>query len=646
MRWENLKLEPETATPLNLPGAVARTFDTPEFRGVTCYEIRAKSILNRVPAAAHLPFEWTINPYRGCTHACTYCLGGDTRILMADGRTKALAALSVGDEIYGTERRGASRRYVRTKVLAHWSTTKPAYRVTLADGTRLVASADHRFLTDRGWKHVADLTTDRRFVGTGRFADGPKLDDDYRRGYLAGVSCGAGGSAGSFHLALDDSEALNRCREFLADFGVATTRLRFHDGTPARRPLVAVRVSAEEGIDALPTLIARPDEPNESWTRGFLGGAFDSTGAHSQHVSLGGDGVATALARLGFAYDADGPGRIRLRGDLRDRLRFLHTVDPAIIRKRTVDGVAIRSGAPLGVVSVEDLGMTLPLYDITTGTGDFIADGVVSHNCFARKTHTYLDLDSGHDFDSRIIVKVNAPELLRKELSSASWQGKPIAMGTNVDPYQRAEGKYQLMRGILKVLGDYANPFSILTKGTLVLRDLDLLLDAAQRTDVRVSVSVGSVDQSLWRQVESGAPSPQARLRVCRTLTDAGIGCGVLMAPILPFLTDSDEHLEATVAAIAEAGADSITPIVLHLRPGAREWYLGWLGGARPDLVLQYERLYSGGAYAPREYTRVITSRVAELARGYGIGNRPPRSEYPKPAAEHLPPEDQQLALL
>jgi DNA repair photolyase len=252
--------------------------------------------------------------------------------------------------------------------------------------------------------------------------------------------------------------------------------------------------------------------------------------------------------------------------------------------------------------------------------------------CFARKTHTYLDLDAGHDFDSRIVVKVNAPELLRRELAAASWRGEPIAMGTNVDPYQRAEGRYRLMRGVLSTLRDYANPFSILTKGTLVLRDLDLLLAAARVTDVRVSVSVGFVDHSLWRQVEPGTPSPRARLRVCRTLADAGIGCGVLMAPVLPFLTDEDHQLEATVAAIADAGADSVTPIVLHLRPGAREWYLGWLGGARPDLVERYQRLYARGAYAPREYTRAIGERVAALARQYGIGTRPPRESRFMPA--------------
>ena len=244
--------------------------------------------------------------------------------------------------------------------------------------------------------------------------------------------------------------------------------------------------------------------------------------------------------------------------------------------------------------------------------------------CFARRTHEYLDLDAGLDFESKIVVKVNAPELLRKQLTSSRWAGDPIAMGTNVDPYQRAEGRYRLMPGILEALRDARNPFSILTKGTLVLRDLDLLREAAEVTDVSVKVSVGFVDEMLWRKVEPGTPAPRARLSVCRTLTDAGIGCGVLMAPILPYLTDSPDQLEATVWAIAAAGARSATPLVLHLRPGAREWYLAWLEREYPELMPQYQELYRNGAYAPQAYQRSISARVAQLARRYGVGTVSP----------------------
>jgi DNA repair photolyase len=244
--------------------------------------------------------------------------------------------------------------------------------------------------------------------------------------------------------------------------------------------------------------------------------------------------------------------------------------------------------------------------------------------CFARNTHTYLDLDAGHDFNSRIVVKVNAAERVRKELGSARWQGEPIAMGTNVDCYQRAEGRYRLMPGILAALRDYANPFSILTKGTLILRDLELLQQAAEVTDVGVAVSVGCTDADLWRTLEPGTPSPLRRLEACGTLGQGGLPCAVLMGPVVPFLSDSPAQLDATVRQAAQAGATSVTPIVLHLRPGAREWFLGWLGEHHPRLVPRYRALYGRGAYAPKAYQQRVAGQVRELAERYQVGRNQP----------------------
>ncbi|MFI5684295.1 Rv2578c family radical SAM protein [Streptomyces sp. NPDC051636] len=274
--------------------------------------------------------------------------------------------------------------------------------------------------------------------------------------------------------------------------------------------------------------------------------------------------------------------------------------------------------------------------------------------CFARRTHSYLDLDTGIGFDTQIVVKVNAPELLRRRLASPRWQGEHIAMGTNVDCYQRAEGRYRLMPGIISALTDHANPFSILTKGTLILRDLELLKQAARVTDVGISVSVGFTDQDLWRTVEPGTPAPERRLEVVRTLGEHGIGCGVLMAPVIPFLGDHPDRLRATVRAIAAAGATSVTPLVLHLRPGAREWFMAWLAAHHPHLVRRYERLYAEGAYAPKWYQRRITRQVHELAREYGIGPtragthrriRPPEPAEPHASGPDMP-EPVQLTLI
>ncbi|MEP6697546.1 MAG: radical SAM protein, partial [Pseudonocardiales bacterium] len=267
---------------------------------------------------------------------------------------------------------------------------------------------------------------------------------------------------------------------------------------------------------------------------------------------------------------------------------------------------------------------------------------------FARQTHTYLDLDAGHDFDSRVVVKVNAAEVLRRELARRTWRGEHVAMGTNVDCYQRAEGRYQLMRGILAALRDAANPFSILTKGTLVLRDLDLLQQAAEVTSVAANVSVGFLDHDVWRGVESGTPPPEARLAACRTVNDAGIDCGVLMAPVLPYLTDSPQQLDQTVQAIAESGARHVSPIVLHVRPGAREWFMSWLGEHHPTLVPRYRELYGGGSYAPRHYTDAVTCQVRDLAQRYGITRRGPaaRRGVRLRGEPGVPGQDAQLTLL
>src|SRR5215470_8714075 len=267
--------------------------------------------------------------------------------------------------------------------------------------------------------------------------------------------------------------------------------------------------------------------------------------------------------------------------------------------------------------------------------------------CFARNTHTYLDLDAGRDFDSKVVVKVNAPELLRRELAAPRWRGESIAMGTNVDCYQRAEGRYGLMRGIISALRDRANPFSILTKGTLITRDIDLLSQAAQVTRVGISFSVGFVDEALWRSVEPGTPSPRRRLDAVRRFVDAGFDITVLMAPILPGLTDTDEAIESTVAATAAAGASSVVPITLHLRPGTREWYSAWLDRTHPELVERYREIYANRSYAPKEFQRGISARVAQVARRHGL-NRPRAAEHRmvvEPPAEAAPPSEAQPAL-
>ncbi|GAB2682763.1 hypothetical protein GCM10027271_50510 [Saccharopolyspora gloriosae] len=219
-------------------------------------------------------------------------------------------------------------------------------------------------------------------------------------------------------------------------------------------------------------------------------------------------------------------------------------------------------------------------------------------------------------------------------------------MGTNTDPYQRAEGKYRLMREIIAALRDRANPFSVLTKGTLILRDLDLLRQAAEVAPVSVAVSLGSLQEQVWRAVEPGAPSPLRRLDVVRRLADAGVGCSVMMAPILPGLSDTPEQLDETVAALVGAGATSITPLVLHLRPGAREWYHAWLSRERPELLPLYERLYRNGAYAPKSYQDGVVERVRAAQRRHGMRTPREGTGFRIAGEERVPEGSGQLALL
>ena len=644
----------ETGLPLRVERV--RTFDTPDFAGMRFLEVEAKTALNRVRG---MPFPWSINPYRGCSHACSYCLAGETPILMADGRTKPMAAVRVGDAVFGTVRQGAYRRYVPTPVLDHWSTVRPAYRVTLADGTQLVASADHRFLTRRGWKHVTGaeqgharrphLTGNDKLLGFGRLAAPPKHTAEYRRGYLCGMIRGdahlgrysyerPGRSRGwvyRFRLALTDVEALARTRHYLADYGVATCSFLFQAASVRRRAVYGIRASSRSDVEAIASLIAWPTSASDKWTKGFLAGMFDAEGGYSRGVLRLHNTdeaiiakVTESLRRLAFAVAHEttdnGCKVVRVLGGLAEQLRFFCAVDPAITRKRTIDGRAVKSAAPLEVQEVRALGFDMPMFDMSTGTGDFVADGVVSHNCFARPTHAYLNLSPLGDFERTVVVKTNVAEVLRRELARPSWRGEPVAMGTNTDPYQRCEGRYALMPRIVSALAESRTPFSVLTKGTLITRDVALLAVAAATVPVTAALTVGMLDEQVWRQAEPGTPSPRARLQAVRRLNEAGVPTGVMLAPVMPGLNDDEEQLAALVEAAVAAGATHVSPIVLHLRPGVRELFWPWLSAHHPELVQRYERLYRG-SQAAKPYRERVTAFVAERRRAaWQRHGRPP----------------------
>jgi len=597
-------------------------------------EERARSIIARNDSP-DIPFEQSINPYRGCEHGCIYCVEGGTRVLMADGTTRPIAELREGDVAVGTVREGRYRRYAPSRVLAHWSVVKPAYRIILRDGTELVAGGDHRFLTERGWKHVTGaeqgrarrpfLTTANKLMGTGAFSLPIEKNANYQLGYLAGIIRGdgllrryryeprrAGGAEQhQFRLALVDQEALDRSREYLESWEIGTREFRFSRAGAGRQAMRAIRTNARVSVSEIRELIDWPGAATESWRAGFLGGIFDAEGSYSGGILRISNTdpriigwIASSLNAFGFRYELEeqtqaraGPiSVVRIRGGLKEHLRFFHLFDPAISRKRNVCGQAVKSAARLQVAGIEPLGRAMRLYDITTETEDFIANGVVSHNCYARPTHAYLELSPGLDFETKLFAKVNAVELLREELAAPGYRVSPLAFGTNTDCYQPVERRYGLMRGLIEVLADCEHPLTIVTKSALIERDIDLLAPMAQKNLVKAFVSVTTLDAKIARTLEPRAASPARRIDTIRALAGAGIPTGVLVAPMIPALTD--RTLEHVLEAAAAAGATRAGWILLRLANEVRPLFKEWLAAHYPqraDHVISLVRQSRGG---------------------------------------------------
>lgn len=240
--------------------------------------------------------------------------------------------------------------------------------------------------------------------------------------------------------------------------------------------------------------------------------------------------------------------------------------------------------------------------------------------CFARGSHTYLGLNSGPDFGQRIIVKTNIVEVLDRELTrKRAWKHELFALGTNTDPYQRAEGRYRLMPSVIDVLASHATPFSILTKGTLIRRDIPALVAAHQRVSVEIGMSIAILDDSLRLLLEPGAPNAAARLETVRQLTESGFDVAAFLMPVVPFLTDSAEQIVHALQRIKAAGATTVRHGVLHLRPGALESMQAWVRWHRPDLGPRFSDLYGKGAYKPVGYRQQISEKVHALAADLGL---------------------------
>jgi DNA repair photolyase len=382
-----------------------------------------------------------------------------------------------------------------------------------------------------------------------------------------------------FRLALVDLEPLRRAREYLSDFEVATREFVFQEAFAMRRRMVGIRTQARSHFERLQEICSWPASDTPSWRAGFLAGIFDAEGSYSRGILRISntdprilDEVKRCLGALRFdavvdrGTDSHRASQVSVRGGLREHLRFFHTVAPCITRKRNIEGQALKSVAKLGIESIEPLGIDIPMYDVTTGTGDFIANGVVSHNCYARPSHEYLGFGAGTDFDRKITVKPEAPRLLREAFERPSWKGELIVFSGVTDCYQPLEASYRLTRGCLEVCAEYRNPVGIITKSPLIERDLDVLQALAKVADVGVTVSIPLWDREHAHAVEPHVASPQRRTQIIERLAAAGLDVGVNVAPMIPGL--GDEDIARILEAAAAAGARRAGFVFLRL-PGS-----------------------------------------------------------------------------
>ena len=530
-------------------------------------------------------FDVGINPYRGCEHGCIYCLSPDTPVLHADMTWRRLGEIRIGDTLVGFDehaRPGTTRKLRPALVQNVWWSRKETLRL-VTGASEVVTTAEHRWLQARNfrWWHTRQLAPGKslRRIPT---VETPEIDDDYRAGYLAGLSLGDGASRhrSRWRVALPDREPLERAVEYLKCFGVEA----HVDPSPAK---VEVR-----SLYALPVVdkIVHVERTSASYRRGFVAGFFDAEGYSGDSLRISQvelrvlERVSSYAASLGFRFRleprAPRASTIRLVGSTAERMRFFAVCRPAIHRK--LEAVFGREPAwePEPIEAIERTG-TRDVLDIQTSTGTFFAAGLATHNCYARPTHEYLGFSSGLDFETRIVVKHDLPELLRAALMRPSWKPQVVALSGVTDCYQPIERKLRLTRRCLQVLADFRNPASVITKSRLVARDVDVFQRLAQHQAISVTVSLTSLDPDLARKLEPRAAQPRSRLAAVEALSKAGVPVGVNLAPIIPGLTDHE--IPALIEAAAAAGARWAGWQMVRLPYSVKDLFKAWLDDHFPD---------------------------------------------------------------
>jgi DNA repair photolyase len=546
---------------------------------------------------------FTLNPYAGCPVGCAYCLEGDTLITMADGTTKPIKDVLIGEAIVGVVRENTPGgawwyRHTQATILNKIETLKEAFEIVLENDNRVICSGDHRWLTDRGWKYTTGkmqgegrrpyLTVNNFIRGLGGTHQTPPETEGYRRGYLAGLIRGDGLLARydysgkykrhhrkqaqatdvqhQFRLALADLEAIERAKEFLSGFGVETKDFEFSSRS-GYQPLHAIRSHSRTAFETITALIANGN--SAEWLRGWLAGIFDAEGSFSCVVRISNTDeqilrlTLEAFASLGLSTVREdrvgAASTIRLRGGLADITRFFQLTAPAISRKCNFTQTSVRTA--MRIAEIRPLGQVLPMFDLTTSTENFLANGLVSHNCYV--PHMAHQQTEPRAWGSYVEVKDGAPQLLAAQLKRLR-QPATIFMSSATDPYQPVEERFRITRALLEVFTRHPeHALYILTKQPLVERDADLL---AQLPRVAVGMSFSTLDDRLAAIIEPWAPVTSQRFAVIARLAARGIATYLLWAPAIVPVPLTTEFITASVDQIARSQTRALSLDALNYR--------------------------------------------------------------------------------
>jgi DNA repair photolyase len=601
-------------------------------------------------------FRYSLNPYRGCEHGCVYCLEPDTPILHADMAWRRIGDVQVGDVLVGFDEYPEPRRTrkLRRSVVeaVRWSRRRSLRLVTEHAG--VVTTAEHRWLRARDfrWSRTDALSPGQRLRHV-PMVDDEGEDEDYRAGYVAGMTVGDGTfryqpgwrsnrlgfPAAYWRVALVDVEPLARLIGYLGRFAVEAHLRPFSAAAPGRRPLQKVEIRSLSRLAVIHQLVT-VERDTRAYRRGFVAGFFDAEGHHGDSLRIAQvdvgvlDRVQRYATALGFTFALEPrPGRastVRLAGPLRERLRFFAVCRPAIGRKMHALFGREMNLAPETVRCIEPAGVR-DVVDIQTSTRTFCAGGLATHNCYARPSHEYLGFSAGLDFETRIMVKEDAPARLREAFAAPRWKGEVVALSGNTDCYQPVERRLGLTRRCVEVFAEFRNPVAVVTKSALVARDADLYAALAADGAAQVLVSLTTLDAELAARMEPRAARPERRLAAIAALAAAGVPVGVLVAPVIPGLNDAE--IPRLLEAAARAGARSAGWVLLRLAKPLDTLFDAWLARhypARRARILGRIRETRAGRLSDTQFGRrmrgqgpyagQIAALFAVAARRVGLG--------------------------